>query len=234
MSTGFSPDEEKLYFKTGDALLARLEKAREPAEVLEAIRTSSAGFERAYASAPGPARAAVACRAGCDTCCHERVAVQAHEVFIAAEYVQRHYTPEQLEALIARAARHRQRHAGRGSEGWLSPRSPCVLLHEGRCSIYEARPGICRAHHSHSLAGCKANLAAGEEQVDVKIRGLRGRMFAVMLGIDQAVEEAGYDDEAYDFGSALHEALTNSLCAVRWTQKKPAFPANCREESGGS
>jgi uncharacterized protein len=65
----------------------------------------------------------------------------------------------------------------------------------------------------------------------VYIPGVRGRMFAVMLAADQAAVEAGYDGRAYDFGSALHEALINSLCAVRWVQRKPAFPDNCREAS---
>jgi hypothetical protein len=59
-------------------------------------------------------------------------------------------------------------------------------------------------------------------------------MFAVMLGIDQAVTEAGFDDQAYDFGSAMHEALTDSLCAARWMQRQPAFPDSCREESGAT
>lgn len=229
MSNVFSPAEEALYYKTGEALLKRLGEAREPGEVLGRIRQAFAGFERAYTSAPASVRAQVACRAGCDTCCHERVAVQAHEVLIVAEHVQTHFPPEALEALIARAAVHRKAHAGRGTPEWVFPRTPCVLLRDGQCSVYEARPGICRAHHSHSLEGCKTNLAAGNEAVDVKIPGVRGRMFAVMLGIDQAVEDAGYDEEAYDFGSALHEALTNSLCAYRWSQGKPAFPVDCRE-----
>jgi hypothetical protein len=32
---------------------------------------------------------------------------------------------------------------------------------------------------------------------------------------------------AYDFGSALHEALTNSLCLVAWLRRQPAFPNSC-------
>ena len=229
MSTVFSPAEEALYYKTVETLQQRLGAVREPEAVLGCIRQAFDGFERAYASAPAAVRAKVACHAGCSACCHERVAVQAHEVLIVADHVQRHYPAEALEALVARAAAHRQAHAGRGTPGWTSPRTPCVLLQDGRCSVYEARPGICRAHHSSSVDGCKANLAAGNEDVNVKIPGLRGRMFAVMLGIDGAVESAGYDEEAYDFGSALHEALTNSLCAFRWSQGKPAFPVDCRE-----
>jgi len=55
----------------------------------------------------------------------------------------------------------------------------------------------------------------------------RMSMFAVMLGMDEALEAAGYDDRSYDFGSALHEALTNSLCLMRWMRRQPAFPDSC-------
>jgi hypothetical protein len=55
-------------------------------------------------------------------------------------------------------------------------------------------------------------------------------MFAVMLGMDEAIEAAGFDDRAYDFGSALHEALTNSLCRVLWIRRKAAFPDSCLAE----
>ena len=51
-----------------------------------------------------------------------------------------------------------------------------------------------------------------------------------MLGLDSALETAGFDDRAYDFGSALHEALTNSLCRVLWMRHRPAFPDDCLAE----
>ena len=171
----------------------------------------------------------VACRAGCDACCHVPVGVQAHEVLIAAHYVQTHFSPSDLEALIARAAAHRETFAGRSNFDRTALKTPCVLLREGNCSIYEARPEACRSHHGNNAEACRTNLESGREDIDVYIPGVRGRMFAVMLAIDQAVAEAGFDGQAYDFGSALHEALTNSLCVVRWIQRQPAFPEACRE-----
>lgn len=227
---GFTAAEEKLYFATADTMRRKLAKVREPRELLAAVRGSFAGFERAFASAPAAARASVACRAGCGTCCHNDVAVQAHEVFIAAEHLQRTLPPAELEAVIARAAAHRAAYAAkRDLPAGKRPQTRCVLLRDGNCSIYEDRPEICRAYHSNNVDGCINNLAAGYEQVNVKIEGLRGRMFAVMLGIDAAVEEAGFDARAYDFGSALHEALTNSLCAIRWQRREAAFPDSCLE-----
>lgn len=231
MCAVFSPEEDTLFEKTGAAVLKRLRKTRNPSELLSAVRGAHKEFDRAYASAPSAARDSVACRAGCDACCHVPVGVQAHEVLIAAQHVQTHFSPEALDALIARAAIHRAAFAGRSSLDRLELRTPCVLLSEGSCSIYEARPEACRSHHSHNADACRSNLASGREDIDVYIPGVRGRMFAIMLAIDQAVVEAGFDGRAYDFGSALHEALTDSLCAVRWVRREPAFPESCREAS---
>ncbi len=223
----FSPEEYALFEKTGEWVFKRLRKTRHPEDLLAVVATAHKGFDKAYASAPAEARAAVACRAGCDACCHVPVGVQAHEVLLAAQHVQTRFSPNELEALIARAAAHRAAFAGRSIPERTALRTPCVLLREGVCSIYEARPEACRSHHGNSAAACRTNLENGNEAIDVFVPGVRGRMFAVMLAIDQAVEESGFDDRAYDFGSALHEALTDSLCAVRWTRREAAFPDDC-------
>lgn len=231
MCAAFSPEEDTLFEKTGAAVLKRLRKTRNPADLLSVIRSAHKEFDRAFATAPVEAKAAVACRAGCDACCHVPVGVQAHEVLIAAQYVQTHFSPVDLDALIDRAAAHREAFAGRSNSERTALKTPCVLLRAGSCSIYEARPEACRSHHSNNAEACRTNLQLEREDIDVYIPGVRGRMFAVMLAIDQAVAEAGYDGQAYDFGSALHEALTDSLCAVRWVQRQPAFPDSCREAS---
>jgi uncharacterized protein len=231
MSIAWSPEEENLFLKTGGSVLKRLRATRHPGDLLAAIRTAHRDFDRAFASAPAAAKAAVACRAGCGACCHVPVGVQAHEVLIAAEYIQTDFSPDELDEAIARTAAHRAAYTGRTGRQQAALNRPCaLLLEDGNCSIYEARPEACRSHHSHSAEACRANLDLVVQQVDVYIPALRSRMFAVMLGIDQAVAEAGFDGRAYDFGSALHEALTSSLCAVRWMRREPAFPDSCREE----
>ena len=233
MCAAFSEDEYALFEKTGEWVFKRLRKTRHPEDLLAVVATAFKGFDKAYASAPAEAKAAVACRSGCDACCHVPVGVQAHEVLLAAQHVQTHFSPAELEALIARAAAHRAAFAGRTIPERTALRSPCVLLRDGACSIYEARPEACRSHHSHDAASCRANLENGNEDLDVFIPGVRGRMFAVMLAIDQAVEESGFDGQAYDLGSALHEALTDSLCAVRWTRREAAFPDDCSDGAEG-
>ena len=229
MCAAFSPEEDLMFEKTGAAVFKRLRKTRNPADLLGVLGSAQKEFERAYDTAPAEARASVACRAGCDACCHVPVGVQAHEVLIVAQHVQTHFSPVELDELIERAAKHRESFAGRSSFDRMNMRKPCVLLREGSCSVYNARPEACRSHHSHSAEACRVNLASGREDIDVYIPGVRGRMFAVMLGIDQAVAEAGFDGQAYDFGSALHEALTDGLCASRWVRREAAFSESSRE-----
>ena len=220
-----------MFEKIGATVLKRLRKTRNPADLLSVLASAHKEFDRAFAAAPAAARETVACRAGCGTCCRVPVGVLAHEVLIAAQFVQTHFSPAELEALIERAAAHRAAVAGLSNFERTMLKTPCVLLREESCSIYEARPEACRSHHSNNLEACRTNLESGREEIDVYVPGVRGRMFAVMLAIDQAVAEAGFDGQAYDFGSALHEGLTSSLCAVRWTQRQPAFPESCREAS---
>ncbi|PAW73351.1 MAG: hypothetical protein B9S35_07220 [Opitutia bacterium Tous-C5TDCM] len=234
MGAEFTDEEEDLFNQTGEAVLRRLRKTRNPGDLLALLRSEHKRFDRAYAAAPIAARDSVACRAGCDACCHVPVGVQAHEVLIAAEFIQKNFSPEELDSVIARTAAHRAAFANKDNRERSELRTPCPMLKAGSCTIYESRPEACRSHHSHSAAACGLNLDPTREEIDVFVPGVRGRMFAVMLGIDQAVAEAGFDGQAYDFGSALHEALTDSMGAIRWMRREPAFPESCWEEVPGS
>ena len=116
MNGGFSIEDEDLYFKTGDGVLKRLERTSNPADLLGVIRTAHKGFDRAYEKAPATARAMVACCAGCGTCCHVPVGAQAHEVLLAAIFIQTRYSPDDLEATMARLSEHRIAFAGKSME----------------------------------------------------------------------------------------------------------------------
>lgn len=209
-------------------LTQRLQRMRSPHQLMAALRWSMDELDRTFAGSPPAVRAAVACRSGCDSCCHVPVDVQAHEVLFAADHLLSHFAPDALEQVIARLAAHRDRVAAFAPGERDASRQPCVLLHDGACSIYEGRPQPCRAHHTSDAAVCAAHLA--DPSIDITkvyIPALRARMFAVMMGVDEAMEAAGYDERSYDFGSALHEALTNSFCLNAWLRHQAAFPDSC-------
>lgn len=218
----------QLFDQTVAAMRKRLLKVRAPAQMMTALRAGLAEMDATYAETSARVRATVACRDGCDFCCHVPVDVQAHEVFFAADHIQIHFSPAALLKLIARLTAHRERLAALPAGGRADSRSPCPLLQKGSCTIYEARPEACRSHLTSDAAVCEAHLADPTVNVaKVYIPALRARMLAVKFGLDEAIETLGYDERCYDFGAALHEALTNSLCLMRWMRRQPAFPDNC-------
>src|SRR3954470_11621285 len=124
MSTAWNLEEEALFEKTGSVVLKALRKTRNPADLLGVFRTAHLGFDRAYDAAPAAARAAVACRAGCGTCCHVPVGVQAHEVLLAAVHIQTKFSPEALEEVISKTAAHRAAFAGRSMDERAALKTP--------------------------------------------------------------------------------------------------------------
>lgn len=89
-----------------------------------------AHFEKAVARTPQ----AIACRAGCDKCCHARFGVfEIEAVPIRRALAELEQRDPSLRTRI-RAQADDPEHAGR-----------CALLVDGRCSVYAQRPLICRS-----------------------------------------------------------------------------------------
>lgn len=224
----------ELFDHTIAQLTPRLQRMRTSHQLMAALRWGMDELDRTLAESPAGVRASVACRAGCDSCCHVPVDVQAHEVLFAADHILTQFPPGQIEPIIARLAAHRARVAAFAPGERDTSRQPCALLRDGSCSIYAGRPQPCRVHHTSDAAVCVAHLA--DPSIDITkvyIPALRARMFAVMLGVDEAIEAAGYDERSYDFGSALHEALTNSDCLPHWLRHQNAFPDSCLADPTG-
>jgi Fe-S-cluster containining protein len=96
-----------------------------------------------------------ACRAGCSTCCHQRVDVTLPEIVALARWLVEHLE-EPARAALRRvlAARNEQLLGLDGRAHWAR-KVRCALLDEqGRCSAYEARPLACRRGHSTRVEAC--------------------------------------------------------------------------------
>ncbi|HEY7495935.1 MAG TPA: YkgJ family cysteine cluster protein [Candidatus Tectomicrobia bacterium] len=81
----------------------------------------------------------VNCRAGCDGCCYQQFTVFPVEAQHLAQAVAT-LTPE--------ARQHLRQRLQSQDEAWqmVDEPQPCVLLEQGRCSLYNGRPLICRMH----------------------------------------------------------------------------------------
>ncbi|MGE3540916.1 MAG: YkgJ family cysteine cluster protein [Candidatus Tectimicrobiota bacterium] len=81
----------------------------------------------------------VTCHAGCDGCCYQHFTVFPVEAYALAQAV----------AALSMAERQElQAQLQQTANPWavVETPSPCVLLAQGRCRLYQGRPLICRMH----------------------------------------------------------------------------------------
>jgi len=81
----------------------------------------------------------VTCHAGCDGCCYQQFTIFPVEV---------HHLTQAVAALAPEARRRLLQHLQAQDTLWqmIDQPQPCVLLAQGRCSVYNGRPLICRMH----------------------------------------------------------------------------------------
>lgn len=145
------------------------------------------------------------CFKGCDACCHQLVMTTMAEAREAARWIRLQSPPEQerlrqsLEQWLVASADLRRRLQegvdgdledlveGLATEYWAQ-RLPCPFLAGGSCSMYEARPLICRHHFSLSDPElCRA----GEEDVIERMETMDEVFFFAQDAIPEEAAEIG-------------------------------------------
>lgn len=147
----------------------------------------------------------LACRRKCDFCCHLPVPVQAVEVLTIREHLLDTWPRAEIDKLITRSKQATQ-----------TVGEPCVFLKDHECSIYEARPAVCRSYHSTNAKACETNSPVNDEAVVIATE-------TVNSGFRNAVEHAGLDTTEYLLPHALAQALTDSQAKDRLNKGKKVF-----------
>jgi len=167
----------------------------------------------------------LACRAGCSLCCSLRVTAMAHEIFVIVEYLAMHFSPEKMRALVQRLAAHAEKVLPLSPEEHATRNTPCPMLQEGCCSIYPARPHVCRRHHSLDLAACEY-IYQNPGDLDFPAPHDPELFEALTEAMDYSIEvyrQLGFDSTVYELGTALAEALDDPECWRRWQAGERAF-----------
>jgi hypothetical protein len=132
-------------FRAEDALSA----GTTPGTVAAAARASHEIFDRAMANlredieAQGP----VACKQGCNWCCHQHVTVLAAEALAIHAHIAGTPLAAALRASIPAIV-------GTDTATRKRARTPCPFVGEDGCAIYELRPNRCRSVHSRDADYC--------------------------------------------------------------------------------
>ncbi|HEY3782278.1 MAG TPA: YkgJ family cysteine cluster protein [Fimbriimonadaceae bacterium] len=150
----------------------------------------------------------VDCKEGCSHCCHMAFSATIGEVASAAKYIEQKFSEEERAALRERLYRYERVVAPKFGAGLDQVRTPCPLLVEGLCSIYEARPMRCRGVNSLDVNVCIRKAADPYNSEPIPAIPLQLAASGVFQsGLKQGMAKAAINFESFDFGRALAIAL---------------------------
>jgi Fe-S-cluster containining protein len=166
----------------------------------------------------------LACRAGCSWCCHFTIDVRAVEVFRILDHLRAFPEPEQ-QRLRARIETNAQQLAGLDEEERARINIECAFLRDGQCSIYAVRPQTCRNYHATDVAGCQQAFEQPDnEDIDPDFAPQFYQIGRSHVeAFSQALSEARFDQDVYEFNAALLTAMNEPDARSRFLSKVQPF-----------
>ena len=201
-----------------------LKNGRTPLQVIEVAQRATELAEHAIEAAKGEyPLPRLACREGCDWCCHLRVGTAVPEVFRIISYLRQTLAPEELQATIERVItldeQRRQVRVGKRGEARL----PCALLQDRQCIAYPVRPLTCRGFNSSDARQCELFVKLGNK-VNVPTYHAQIRLTTFVLdGMRAGLSETGLKGDLLELTAALRIAFEVPDAFERWLGGEPVF-----------
>ena len=180
--------------------------------------------------ATSPADERPVCCAGCAACCHLHAVASPPEVIAIARHVERAFSDEARAALEHRIDAHILATQGLSAEQRRQVRSPCPLLVDDRCSVYQVRPISCRGWNSLDRGVCDADLADPARGTPARLSliqyvlagrvaeglaaascalGLEHRPLDLVRGLQTALADSGHAERAWRAGTGVFRGAVN-------------------------
>lgn len=217
--------ELEQYVATLEILVADLEPAERAVAIARRLmETTEKAQKESGRFLDEPARERIACAAGCAWCCHEPLQVSPLDAISVADYLRRHgRSAAPLEEYRARL----ESEFGYQRERLKACFWACPFLDVGErlCSLYEARPVICRAFHSLEVATCERRVREARPERSVPMHlNLMGFVGLPMEGAHRALKELSVQLSPVVLGPAVALLLNDFESVTRdWIQGQDVF-----------
>lgn len=196
-----------------------LDAERTPKQLRAIADSATDAFGSAVA---GLAKAAppsrdLACRKGCDHCCHQVVLTEVATVLRIAAYVEETFSRGDRMLLEMRLIAYEEAAEKMGQAELARATLACPLLSDGVCTVHAVRPLICRSFNSYDAESCRTEIFEGGATSRIpswNVPWLLG--IALDSGLKEALIESGYADGDIELGPGLKAALDRPNAAERW------------------
>lgn len=201
-----------------------LQGGRTPLQIIQVAERATAVAEQAIEDAKRECQPpALACKEGCDWCCHLRVGTAVPEVYRVVSYLRQTLSPQELQTIRERIIRldEQRRQVRAGKRGMA--RLPCALLIDRRCSAYPVRPLTCRGFNSSDARKCELFLELGHK-VTVPSYTAQVRLATFVLdGMRAGISEARLRGDLLELTAALRIAFEMPDAFERWLAGEAVF-----------
>ena len=166
----------------------------------------------------------LACRAGCNFCCHLQVRVLPHEAIALFRYLQSRMAAPSAERVRTKISEYTR---APQPSGQPAARRACAFLIEGECSAYEVRPSACAAYHSVSKQRCEQSfhdpsLPSGT----VALEALMVVALALEEGVSAGLQTQGLSHAPMELHAAVAALLANPALIARWRGGRPLLKSS--------
>lgn len=160
----------------------------------------------------------VACQSGCDSCCYNQVELTGPEALLIGYHIAQHFSDSEKELLLAHMARILEIIKAMGPAGSAVRRReiPCPLLRNRTCSVYPARPLVCRAMHGLDRERCVAELRTGSLAGSQYYAHRHEIVVSVSAGLREGCKAAGLQSGPLNLTRALNDFFTQDNPVERW------------------
>ncbi len=160
----------------------------------------------------------VACSKGCHWCCHQAVFANSYELHFLSDKIKKKFKAVELKKIINYSEAKFSVTSKLGDDEILKYKSPCPLLKDDACSIYDARPMACRIYLSTKLNTCLEFYHNPENEtnypalIDFPLRA--GQM--MNEGFSAALKEFGIKTAEFKLEEGLLIVLNNNQPEFRF------------------
>lgn len=206
---------------------AILSKGKTPQNLYELVDGAVAVGESFMSRSP-VSPDAMACKQGCDHCCHRPVGTTGPSVLRIVSSLRASLNPAEFAEVLARVVSLDDKTHGRGWTPTQRPPLPCAFLVAGACRIYAVRPLVCRAWNSADSDDCRRALTQSSTKMRFDLYQ-RTTFAAVEEGIRGALRTHGLDSSDLELTAAVRVAMTTPNASEQWLGGKPIF-AGCKAD----